>query len=57
MGEKWRYGIRIIYYIVVIPMAIFPGAGWQGGGGGGEILSDRSNYPFVVQEVSKAVCL
>ena len=31
MGEKWLHEVRIIHYIVVLPVAIFT----RGGGGGG----------------------
>ena len=38
-GEKWLNEVRIIHYLVVLPIAIFPG--W--GGRRGKQLSDRGN--------------
>ena len=32
---KWLYGVRINHYIVVLPIANFPGGGGGGGVGGG----------------------
>ena len=61
MGEKWRYGIRIIYYISRYSHGHFSGSGVAGGGGGGKyslteatilLLSRKFQKPSVFEEMA-----